>query len=504
MMKNKITRNIFIIFLTFILIFSLTACKNDMQISQNIKNSNIGYYGYIMFKYIGNSNEDNKVPIKNAKVMLVTETNNITTYTDSKGYFFFNSNELQDREYTLKVFTDYFAEFREDVYPLKDNNEYKTIYIEDSTTEFDDSAIIGKILINDKPAAYIPVRLGLNYTETNKDGFFVFKNLVKGTYYITTDKSDFINVSKKFTISNTNINVNNTIELYKQELNIEGKVLDASTKDSIENVKVEASINSDYFNYNKTTYTNTNGEFSFNGLTEGEYIFTFTNAGYYTESRKIDISDDNQRNQLSGVELSKGESNLIVSLKDSASGKPITNIKLEIDKNETYYYSDISGRITVYGLTKANHFLKFTSDFYNTLDKSINITEDIFEDDYQMVSKVNSAKIYGNVFTLDSSEVTALDIGNDFSELTNFNLYINSGGEKRVAPYNAVRGQSSNAYSFNNLPSGIYILEPELVVNEDMEISGKRSSGIYEFEPIDIKINTGEELRFDLLLKKVD
>ncbi|MFA5479289.1 MAG: hypothetical protein WC002_01280 [Candidatus Muiribacteriota bacterium] len=501
--NNVIKILVFIFILTFTMF--LTACKNDTQLSERINSANVGFDGTVYFRnqdFFGNIIE---VPIKGAEISLSTNTYTTKIYTDKNGYFYFDKNSLNNREYILKIASDYFPEYREEVDLRNINNvSYnKKYYIDGNDFAFDNSAIIGKVLINGKPASNIKVRLGLIEYITDGQGFFVFKNLNQGEYFLKTLHDEFVNVAKKVEIEHQSIIVNNIIELSKHEVNVAGKIIDKSTREPIENVRVEASYNSQHYYYASTAHTGNNGEFYFDNLIEGEYIFTFIKENYYINSLKINIGNSNEISKLQGVELNRGDSNLIVRLIDSSSKKPVSNVVMKINNGQEEYISDNSGRITVYGLTKTSHKLTFTSDFYNSMEKSIFIEDDVMMEEYEIVSKFDAAKIRGYIYTEDNSEVLEVDIGNDNFELANFSLFSISDGVWRITPYKAARGQKSNEYVFENIPSGRYLFDPILIIDDTRVIPDFRSGGIYGLaNPIMITINTGEEMKFDLYLKK--
>ncbi|MGM0608679.1 MAG: hypothetical protein ACQESP_09685 [Candidatus Muiribacteriota bacterium] len=495
-----------IILLIFIITMALfhISCKNDVGISEMLNRERSGFNGYVFFKSQGE-----EVPILGAEVILSTNTFSTSVFTDKNGYFQFDKNVLDNRKYILKISTDYFSDYIEEIDFSDESNGFETdkYYIQQRDFDFNNSAYIGKIVVNNKPVKNLPVRIGVVETTTDENGFFVFNNLKRGNYLIQTMKSDFVNVSRRINIEKNYIHLNNILELSRQTINLSGKVLNKSTSEVLENVEIEVSLNNEYYYFNERIYTDSEGEFTLENLIEGEYIFTFEKEGYYIKSLRLNISSERERNQLNGVQMEEGDSKLIMVVKDKASDKPVSGIELEVEGYSGSYISDSSGVFTVYGLAKGSYNMKLSSDLYNDMEHSINISEDVHNKEIYMVSKVNIAQLRGKIFLEDGSNLVRLPISSSEKELDNFELMIRTEDYTKIVPHTPTRGQLSNEYVYDNLPSGNYDFLPLVVVDEDLknnlEPSDLISGGIYGLdESSRIKINTGEEIEYDIILKK--
>ncbi len=497
---ESFSKKILLIMLMVVAILAV-ACKNDPDITAIYKASTNYYDGYVYYRNISDGQVEKQMAVSGAKVTIETNTQKFETYTDDEGYFKFQMELFNDRSYDLRVVTEYFPEVREKINPMQSDDSERMIYLDDQEKDLEGSTLIGKVIINEDAASDIPLSMGMYDTVTDVMGFYEFRNLESGKYYVETAHDTFVNITKSFSVEKDVVYVNTSLELSKDNMTISGRVLDRTGKEPLQDVKVEAFLKSEYYFYSVSLLTDESGNFEFTGVITGDYSFTFKKEGFYTRNMSVDIGNETDRLRLNGVKLEKGDSDLFITIVDAATGKPASNIRLNIDGEPRTFYSDMSGKISVYGLTKASHNLSFTSDFYNTFEKNIKITEEVVVEEYEMVSKFSAGKIRGKIFTEDEGNIQELFVSNDNSELMNFMLHYYSDETDRISPYTATRGSQSNEYIFDELPSGVFLFEPILVVDaEDAEEN--RSSGIYAQDTIEVIINTGEEIDIDLLLKK--
>jgi hypothetical protein len=164
---------------------------------------------------------------------------------------------------------------KENVIPPDDPGEINTLY-----------KLTGKICeVKNEVKTYlegVKVKLNADSSYTNSEGEFVFNNLIAGTYDIEIQKEGYGKETKSIKIegSVTDIEVEYTLSI-RYKLN--GKIYEDKNgvKTYLEGVMVKL--------ITASTYTNIQGEFVFNNLTEGLYVIQIEKEGYKKETKSVDI-----------------------------------------------------------------------------------------------------------------------------------------------------------------------------------------------------------------------
>jgi len=288
-------------------------------------------------------------------------------------------------------------------------------------------------------------------TYTNKDGYYIFKNIPYGFHVLTAQKKDFYPDSRQIKLNSYKVRVDFT--LYSTENpslkgTIEGYVKDKLTNQPIANADVEID---DYGDFWKVVRTNSSGYYRFNNISYGEYLITAKVDGYNTESKRIVLSSSNLRQDflLEGSKI--GEVKGIV--KDKLTRQAIKGVRVNIRLDQGGFsktaITDIFGNYIFKGLRYGNYTIDVEKEGYKSVVDFVNLFQPLVIKNF-FLEPIEKGSIQGKVF----DKITNQPIKNAFVELK---------GPISKSQQTGMDGK----YIFTNLKEGEY----EIVASKDGYIS---------------------------------
>lgn len=159
-----------------------------------------------------------------------------------------------------------------------------------------------------------------------------------------------------------------------QEVIVSGRVLDATTLQPIENMKISQGGTN-------TNITGKDGRFYLGGLAPGDHTYTLSAHGYQTLVFQA-YAPINGTYELGDIFVSPLNSNVTPTLEgvitDSLSGVPLTGVEVEIGNNSVAakrVTTDSNGRYLISGLQLDKFDISFSLNGYETIKTSITFDE---------------------------------------------------------------------------------------------------------------------------------
>lgn len=425
-----------------------------------------------------------RAPVAGCTVQI--QGSNISTTTDKDGVFLIES--VTPGSYSL--------------YAYKDVNNKKIAFWKDNVSvspgvittlgnlSLKTTGIVkGTISSNSQPVSGVTIKIMGQTDTTDTNGNYQVSNIPYGSYLIEASKTGFNNYSA--TISIGDVTKTHDISIassgYTPKMTISGYVYYAGTTIPVAGVVVSIA--------NNTFTTSSDGAYSLQNITPGNYTLTAKKEGYDDYSASLEISAKNITKDI--FVTSASYTHTLTGLVTDANDKPISGIAVTVlnadnkpsNLNDT---TDANGHYQIASVPQGSRTVKFTGNNY--FDDKI-VTVFMANIDKSFDAKLTAKKIgsptnfSGNSNTFN--KVTLSWKSQNNSALFGFNIYMSSNQNDGYKKINSeIISSSVSSYDYSTVYDSYYKISS---VNVD-GVEGALSTYVFVTAQKTLQISTASEL----------